>query len=47
MAQGRVAGIRQMSVAVGPQTFHGNEEVQPSRRPPGQTDNSCGLEVDS
>lgn len=37
------AGVRQVFAAVGPQTFHGGEEVQPSRRPQDHVEMS-GLE---
>lgn len=33
MAWRGFAGVSQVFAAVGPQTFHGGEEFQPSRRP--------------
>lgn len=44
MARRGFAGVSQVFAAVGPQTFHGGEEVQPSRRPPGQVETTGDLE---
>lgn len=47
MANGGFAGLRQVSVTVGPQSFHDGKEVQPSTRPPSQVEMSDGPLRDS
>lgn len=44
VARRGLAGVSQVFAAVGPQTFHGGEEVQPSRKPRGHVEMTGDLE---